>query len=359
MFVNKLEDAAKLGTIPGLAAMAADFRRVFLGGKHPCTPSLSEFSADMLSSEFVLQAVREIGPAATREEVHQIHTLLRWLDGGLPVFDLTHSLMAALLLTDPGDVDAERVRLPFPTFLVRFPNDFWTMRGATQESHPVAIGTVHSYTGIKSSKNLRWTEAGPDFAALGGSSFPYMSIRLVARNGRTSTWEKRHPIPTEGKIDPWLNEQMSDVVDLTEKVVAQDDHDKHLTLAFRRLLVNLCLYVSECGRGTPIGKRDAKGKLPAKYPWEVPSADIWVLGREVKLDRPIIDAARAWTDAQGEDEGARARWTLKEKIWVRGHWRNQAHGPGRALRTLQWIRPYEKGRGPSIQHAYSVSEGKA
>ena len=28
---------------------------------------------------------------------------------------------------------------------------------------------------------------------------------------------------------------------------------------------------------------------------------------------------------------------------VRGHWTNQAHGPDRALRRLQWIAPYIKG----------------
>ena len=28
---------------------------------------------------------------------------------------------------------------------------------------------------------------------------------------------------------------------------------------------------------------------------------------------------------------------------VRGHWRNQAHGPGHTLRRLQWIEPYWKG----------------
>ena len=62
---------------------------------------------------------------AVQDDAHMIHTLVRWADCGLPTFDLTQGLMAALLLTDPGDVDASAVRLPFTTFAVRLPA--WTL----------------------------------------------------------------------------------------------------------------------------------------------------------------------------------------------------------------------------------------
>jgi hypothetical protein len=39
--------------------------------------------------------------------------------------------------------------------------------------------------------------------------------------------------------------------------------------------------------------------------------------------------------------------------WVRGHWRDQAHGPRHELRRLQWIEPYLKG--DDIQVAVSGS----
>jgi hypothetical protein len=29
---------------------------------------------------------------------------------------------------------------------------------------------------------------------------------------------------------------------------------------------------------------------------------------------------------------------------VRGHWRNQAHGEGRALHKMLWVEPFEKGK---------------
>lgn len=33
---------------------------------------------------------------------------------------------------------------------------------------------------------------------------------------------------------------------------------------------------------------------------------------------------------------------------VRGHFKNQAHGQGRALRRLQWVMPYQRGQGPQL-----------
>lgn len=44
--------------------------------------------------------------------------------------------------------------------------------------------------------------------------------------------------------------------------------------------------------------------------------------------------------------------------WVRGHWRNQAHGPGRTLRKMIWVMPYLVGDGAEEQppgHLYLVS----
>lgn len=44
--------------------------------------------------------------------------------------------------------------------------------------------------------------------------------------------------------------------------------------------------------------------------------------------------------------------------WVRGHWRNQAHGEGRLLRKLIWIMPYKVDSGenePPLGHLYLVT----
>jgi hypothetical protein len=51
--------------------------------------------------------------------------------------------------------------------------------------------------------------------------------------------------------------------------------------------------------------------------------------------------------------------SLSYRVLVRGHWRNQAHGPGRALRRMKWIEPHIRGAELPTQivgHTYEVKE---
>lgn len=45
----------------------------------------------------------------------------------------------------------------------------------------------------------------------------------------------------------------------------------------------------------------------------------------------------------GEERHARAAREYHQRWLVRGHWRQQAHGPGRTQRRATWIDPYIKG----------------
>lgn len=45
----------------------------------------------------------------------------------------------------------------------------------------------------------------------------------------------------------------------------------------------------------------------------------------------------------GRHVGRPGGWQLTVKVLVTGHWRNQAHGPGRLLRKLIWIEPHWRG----------------
>lgn len=61
----------------------------------------------------------------------------------------------------------------------------------------------------------------------------------------------------------------------------------------------------------------------------------------------------------GEDgEPLKDAWKIKHRFMVRGHWRLQAHGPGREERKLIWIQPFFKGDGlPTLaKREYDVSE---
>jgi len=330
----------QIGTLKGLAETAIAVRSNLLNNK-PCPHDLGTFGRFLYYMN-VVGGVRSDASTeeAFREEAIQLHTLVRWVEAGLPAFDLTHGLMAALLLTDPSDVDADLVRLPFSTFAVRLPDGFWSMYGISGELVRASIALVHSYVAT--------TSKSPDVPV------PILCFRILSHDGQTSTWEVRPPIPTEGRVGGWLDDDVPPVSDSSGTVVPPDAHDGRLCVAFRRLLVNLALYVAEYGRGQPLGRRpEHKAGQPHT---SQPGPDVWVLGREVKLDRELVNSARAWTDSKSPRPGARAGWRLREKFTVRGHWRNVPHGPGRGLRKLRFIAPYWKGEGPSFAHVYKMED---
>ena len=61
---------------------------------------------------------------------------------------------------------------------------------------------------------------------------------------------------------------------------------------------------------------------------------VFEVGTEVKVDEELREIVR--TEGTGG-------YRLTYRTLVRGHWRNQAHGPARALRTRKWIEPHVRG----------------
>lgn len=77
--------------------------------------------------------------------------------------------------------------------------------------------------------------------------------------------------------------------------------------------------------------------------------DKTVRKRYAHAKRPLPDIRivriRAHTkreDAAGDPTTSTGR-TYTSRVWVTGHWRNQAYGPGRALRRLVYIHPFLRG----------------
>jgi hypothetical protein len=72
----------------------------------------------------------------------------------------------------------------------------------------------------------------------------------------------------------------------------------------------------------------------------------WTIGRTIKIDPELVRVARG---------GAREiAFRIKSRFVVRGHYRNQAHGPNHSLRTTRWIAPFFKGpeEGARLVHTY-------
>jgi hypothetical protein len=104
------------------------------------------------------------------------------------------------------------------------------------------------------------------------------------------------------------------------------------------LVLGACAALSDPGRrkrsgrwgNTPSVKSKRRGCGPP------PEGARYILAQPVSIDlrATVLDSL------SGEH---RSGGSPKVQFLVRGHWRNQAHGPGHTLRVLKWIEPFWKG----------------
>ena len=282
---------------------------------------------------------------AIRDGLMMIHTYIRWLSFGMPVLKPTPDLWASLVLTDPSNVNPSEVKQPFPTFFVALPpKTFYSKNGDGMDEELTfvminTISTIHN-------------EVRTDVLLEDALKLPHYYLTNIMMCGPTVFLIDS--LPTLGKSDlsmgQWLNTNQEKTMWID---IDQDDRDLHIRLTFRRLLVNLCLYIVERGKGTreksyttKSSKRRKNGK-PKKM-----KAATWIIGREVKMGKDIIEAAKDWIDAK---KGNKVRWKIKRRSVTRGHWRNQVCGPKRAERKRIWIEPFWRGpkEGSKVQHIYT------
>lgn len=120
--------------------------------------------------------------------------------------------------------------------------------------------------------------------------------------------------------------------------------------AFRVLLIrfvmNLCVYLSTERATKKLRNEEAISKLLDGKKRKNLRASILDKVKRLESDR-VFDIG---TDVQVDEDikryvltGKGTGTTLSYRVIVRGHWRNQAHGPGRALRKQRWIAPHVRG----------------
>lgn len=308
--------------------------------------------------------ISRLGELYFHESILNYQMSLRWVDYGMSVFDITTSLLASLLLTDCDNVELDEVRFPFPTFVVRLPSKFWSIYDdITCHDTDVATLWVHQLRALDRTdvpQGINWVDSNTRDSDLQKYAKDRLLVRAVGRSG-ISVWEVRD-VPWQAEsIAKWVGTEYGVVEELTQHEVAETE--LHMQKAIRRLLINLSLYIAEKGTGVRVGgerstKRQRKKKLkPRKQQKEEPRPNVWLLGQEVKLDSNLIQAARDWSEQDKQKQGA--RWRVKKRFIVQGHWRNQPHGPGRTLRKRIRIEPFWKGptEGTKLSHLYTL-EGK-
>jgi hypothetical protein len=284
------------------------------------------------------------------------HLLLRWLACGMPAFRLSTDLMSAFVLTDAGNLEAAEWKMPFGTFVALIPPGFWKVDSVFQPGRLVDVwGVFFNFnTAVRDEERLRPASLAKGVAP----EEPGIFILVLGADG-TELW--RHTIlPTAETLAPWL-EQGEPENPIWAKsrgaVLPASESECAILSACRRLCVNLSLFVTEQGRGRheevrEHNKAKARRRTRGKRK-DLPQPEVWKLGSVVKLAPELVAAAKACGRVT-----ERKQWRVSKRFTVRGHWRNQAHGPGRSLHRRQWIQPYWKGPpvGEKLSHLYETDE---
>lgn len=260
------------------------------------------------------------------------YQLLRWIKAGLSTIKLTEDLAAALALTDVKDVPFDDWKWPFSTLVIHVPYGFWVT------NTPLGKDSVAMILATKSLSR--------DGELIGQQT-------MFGRDGATTFSQ----VPLEGydTIGDWLeavteiNRDRTSISDTFEL----DEVDQHNMNEGWKLVVNACLYMTE-RRGEHVVPHTSKGarKRAQKHGGPLPKGpDVWILGKEIKLSRETIDAAKS------RAVGGPA-WRVKARFVVRGHWRNQAYGPGYSLHREKFIAPHWKGprEGEHFAHLYDPND---
>jgi hypothetical protein len=298
--------------------------------------------------------------------------ILSWARSGYNAFDLSADFVAAMLLTDARALDVDLVRLPFPSVLIMIPDGFaigvegrsYTKIHVTEVAAP-DVKLLHVRDVVWDMlKDLPYDEAQKFLAQAQREVDVVRPASLLDRTGGSLLGQSPvvrpsaelgslHIYATDGAhvLDTWIDRKdltwdaFDDLPDLVE-----DGADKRARQTLRQVVFGMLAYVSAVD-----GAVEARFPEPRKSPREDRSRVAqWVVGRTVRIDPTLVRLARS-----GDRE---AQFRLKYRFIVRGHYRNQAHGPQRSLRTSKWIACFWKGPadGAELVHTYKLDDpGKA
>lgn len=319
-----------------------------------CSKMLSDFQAiadvglgetadDLFAAGFIYASEHEIrNERGQLEPVRMFDTngLARWYQGGLPRIRLSHGLAAQLALTDPTGIEADEVRMPFPCYVLEFPFP----------QGPIVLddGKEDAVAMLVMDYRL------PDKPVTFGGPFDSLAqilTRLAAMRVE-SQWihRKIHALLYAGSAALEIAVPLQRAISFPAAAPGVPDRDRRAGLLAQRIVVNLALYVKHVDS---LSGTSGTGGKTVNHEHGLTSL-LYEIGTEVKLERPLRDAARAFC-MRGE---AHKKWKLDKRFIVRGHWKRQPCGPGATERRLRFVEPYWKGPAdaPVVARIYTGGE---
>ena len=230
---------------------------------------------------------------------------LAWAYAGYNVFELSNDFVAAMLLTDPREIRFDDLRTPFPGILITIPSGF----------------------------------------ATGIEGLPYTKLHLSYVDGAWNLYA------TDGThvLDTSVGKRQALSWDFLESLETEEPEeitgaDADVVRTIRQIAFGMLAYVTTVDRA--VEERAVTTRSKKRPREEGPRPRVHDVGRTVKIDPILVKYARA-----GSRE---VTLQIKHRFIVRGHYRNQVHGPGHRDRKLIWIEPFWKGpeNGAKIMHTY-------
>lgn len=290
-----------------------------------------------------LQQQQNDSPRSLYVFIHHLYWIARWCSIGCPAVTIESNLAASLMATETSEDAIHEVKLPWDCFMVRLPRDLVEL-GQLKFTHLA----VHRHGGVF---DKRWVDDMPDhkkeraiqfYQRNAGELWSVYGVSdeqiVVARTGLPNVLigKERHIYLFE-----YLNDKPLEISETQEDRIVQ---------ALARLVVGIS-YLAE---NQPKALRP-KSTKKQQHRWrfsKFPLTSEYVLAPDVPVKFDCTEAVGAYL--RGERKGP-----PRFQYIVRGHWRNQVHGPGRAARKRIWIQPYWKGpeEAPRLFREYRF-EGK-
>jgi hypothetical protein len=236
----------------------------------------------------------------------------RWVDQGCPRIVIEERYAAVLMSTDAKEDVADLVVAPWKAMLIELPQGL--------------LSTVNPKTGGESP--LRRLYAQQLVNHKGENVWDF----LVEADDGLKLW--RHGLTnrecltldvSEGAMDTWESASFAQPI---------ETQDERVILLVGRLIISMCLAMSDPSNVREQKKTKGRGSSLRRFNKGGPEVRTFVLGKPMK-----VDCRQAVKDFIHSRRGGK----LSVQFLVRGHWKNQPHGPAHSLRKLIQIEPYWKG----------------
>jgi len=239
----------------------------------------------------------------------------RWAQSAFATIQLPHTYAAALMATNLSKDVADEIQIPFPGIMIEVPTGLLDIEVESGDVLPILRVLVTRMPNTKIN-GIGWA-----YAAMTPSPVTFWRFGCTTEDmlGQTS-WESHRT------ADPTFNPFAQPIT----------DRDERLGNLIGRLILNVCLAMSDPTNVKPIGpghkthEQAQRRRIPGP-----PVVRTFQVGRPIKHD--FREPVRAYL------HGEREYRHLNVQTLVAGHWKRQPYGEGRGQRKTIWIEPYWRG----------------